>query len=546
MQEYFIKKESAEKAVNEFWKALDLTNGRNFMNLAWDLASISGTCFMIHDTLKSGLEETSVGELLKSINTHLMDPASEVRKGVKKVSEIVARVIDFFLLNVPFILRGEFKKICWNLPAPVKFENDYSNFISVYQKSREDPLYLEKENITKVNLRDQAKTLMERAQIEMANTTQPTIRRTYVEYHLNLSKIHTYFVNALNPHNTKPEPMTLSIAGPAGSGKSMLARSIGKTMQIVAGREANDDLIVNTGGDPKFSFLNGDTEVVINEDFANDRSEPIESKRVLDPCNVTMEVIPKANVEEKGKHKYGNIGNLFTTNDEDIGIDLIKTCSSDSMVRRFGLILVTNVKPEYCKSGTKVLDRNHPALRDGKFNPDIYDIEIRQPKYVGVKGRGKRRVRYLVYELVEDWRLERTSDLQSAMVFLRKHFEKVWAMNVQRHAESLKEDNTCPKCALHKSICVCKYLEPVEEELKNPQDQMNPVKNRQNVVMIVRTLVDMNLVTRKLRRFPMKMELMMMNRLRKTHYQNLFSENNPFLTRDIRPIQKLMTLSQNL
>lgn len=461
LSKYFLKAESYEKMVGDFWKFADMSDPRMILNVVWELCGVTATCSLLADLARSGIKTSSLSELVASLNKHFLDSRSEIRLRLTDASQAIARIFDFIVLNYPYIIKCEFNNITWTVPAPLKFENDYAAFRALYQHYLENPEVLRENNLTVCNLRDQASDLIKIANKEIMKTNQGPLKSSMVKYLEVLNDAHIYLCEQLNPNNTKPQPLSITLCGPAGCGKSSLATNLGKLMQTVVGRIPDEDKIKNRGGDPKFEpAITSGTEVIISDDFGNDTGRRIPTKEVLDIVNVTKEIIPKASVQEKNRHKYSNIGTIFTTNDTDIGIGSIQTISFDSILRRFGLVVFMKPKEEYCQPGSDVLDRHHPYLADGVPRSDIYEIEIKKPLgVVSLKGN-----QYIDYAPIENWKAEGLNDMQSLIIYLRSHFAKEWKKNLSQHENRSSGKYTCQKCGLADFVCVCDCYNKLQPE----------------------------------------------------------------------------------
>lgn len=463
ISKYFLKAESYEKMVDEFWKLSDLSDPRMILNIIWELCGVTATCSLLADMVRSGINSNSLTELVESLNKHFLDTRSEVRLRLKDASQAIARIFDFIVINYPHIVKCEFSKLTWSVPAPLKFENDYVAFRALYQHYLENPEVLKEKNLTVCNLRDQASDLISVANNQIRKTNHGPLKSSMVKYLEVLNDAHIYLCEQLNPNNTKPQPLSITLCGPAGCGKSALAPNIGKLMQTIVGRVPDEDKIKNRGGDPKFEpAITSGTEVIISDDFGNDTSRKIPTKEVLDIVNVTKEIIPKASVQEKNRHKYSNIGTVFTTNDPNVGIGSIQTISYDSILRRFGLVVFMKPKEEYCQPGSDVLDRNHPYLADGIPRSDIYEIEIKRPLRA-IAGKGGMSIEY---SPIENWRTEGLNDMLSLMVYLKFYFRKEWDKNLSQHNNRNSGKFTCTKCGLAKFVCVCDPIDKLSAESK--------------------------------------------------------------------------------
>jgi len=456
LQKYFVRAEGAEDSVSKFWGLLDFKDNRNIVNILFELTSVSSTCLLIHE-LSSKLRNTkTLTKIVDVVNHDLLSPHSDLRRGLKRASECVARLFDYMALNYEHMIKGEFSKISFKLPAALIFENDYAEFSATFERMEANPLYLQEINKTTADMRDECALLISRANKEIATTTQGAVKGTMVRYLARLNHCMSILLDKLNPDNTKPQPMVVTLVGPAGCGKSTLATNVGKIMQSTAGRNMNADKIKNRGGDPKFEpAITTETEVIIYDDLANDKNVKLETKSILDIVNVSRECIPKASVEEKNKHKYSNIGTVFTTNAEDLGMSQLNSASPESLLRRFGLVVVLKVKDEYCVGTSGVLDRYHPVFADGKPKKHIYEVVLKFPVSYS-KGQ-------IDWKIVEGWKIEGQCDLHCALVHIKSYLAGEWERSTSQHEMRNSEECVCSTCGLDYIACTCSDS-PVQAE----------------------------------------------------------------------------------
>lgn len=453
---YFIKAEGAESSISKFWNIIENKDPRSIINIVYELSGVSATCALIYNLYSNGSSISSIKDVSDIVTRNFLDTRSELRIHLKSTSQAIARVIDFICLNYEYFITGEFDKISWKLPGPIKFENDYAQFCDIYERYISNPTYLEEVNLTLVNLRDKAQNLIDIANTEISKTQIGAVKSSMVRYLQTLNHHHLYLTEQLNPNNTKPQPMSLVLYGPPGCGKSSVATSIGKIMQSIAGRTPDEDKIKNRGGDPKFEpAITTATEVIICDDFGNDMMNSIAAKEVLDIVNVTREVIPKASVEEKNKYRYSNIGAIFTTNDINVGINQIRTISYESILRRYGLVIKMTPLPEYCIEGTSVLNRNHPYLKGGAERDDIYTIDILRPLTTR-RGTSNTTSLEIEYEVIDGWKKDNMSEFKAFILFIRNYLRREWEQNLSQHASRNSPERICSKCKLEKLVCICK------------------------------------------------------------------------------------------
>lgn len=463
LKKYFLVPESAEKTVKNFWDMVSLSDDRSFFNIVWELGSVFSTIAYLRELKNSFSLPDTIEDGLDIIRTHLLDPTNELRIRVKNASTCIARIADFFALNLIHLIKGNFKEITWSLPLPMQFENEFAAFSAEYKHYLENPLYLEEINKTVVQLRDEAAALIKKAHAEILRSHQGAVKSAMTRYLKDLNSYHTQLVEALNPNNMKPQPMSVVLIGPAGCGKSSLSTNIGKIMQVIAGRSIDENLIKNKGGDPKFEpAITSSTEVIVIDDFANDTDRKIPSKEILDSVNVTREVIPKASVEEKNRHKYSNIGTVITTNDPNIGINQIATINYDSILRRYGLIIQVAIKEEYRKEDSEILDQHHPDLQDGKQHPEIYELTLKRPlRAISVPNS---REKHVEYEIIEGWQHPDVCDCIAAFKFMKTELAKIWERNVKQHENRHNPDRICVDCCLDRLACTCQLDKMQEPE----------------------------------------------------------------------------------
>lgn len=453
LKKYFVKSESAEKQVKSFWTDITVTNPRTLFGIVHACSGVLTSVLCLKAFVDKSFSEGNIAHLITELSNGIFKIGSEVRQHAENISVFLARVYDWIYINAEFLMKLQFDKIIWELPSDQVFESKFVEMSGVMSSYLEDPLYLEAHNMTLESLRDKLNKLRESGESELNKNPTPSVRSALARY---LTTIDTYIRTVetrLNPDNTKPQPMAVTLVGQAGCGKSSASTKIGLTMQVIAGRVPDESLINNRGGDPKFEEnITSSTDVIVSDDFANDQSRTLQTKEVLDIVNTSKEVIPKANVDQKGKHKYCNIGTLFTTNDKNLGITCFKTASKDSLLRRMGYVLNLEIAEEYQREGTTLLDLNHPAVSEENFNTDVYVVTILKPIKVATDAYGNDSVEY---EEIPYDRHDGNNEWRDAIMKLQSLLSSQWNKNVERHNKSKSTENNCTECALPLDMCIC-------------------------------------------------------------------------------------------
>jgi hypothetical protein len=453
LKKYFIKAESAEKMVKSFWSNASTSNPRTLFGIVHACSGIFTSVICIKTFVTKAYAEDDVYSLITALSTGIFKIGSELRQHAENVSIFLARVYDWIYINAENIIKMRFSEIKWELPTEQVFESKYVEMTDIINSFIEDPLYLEANNLTLELLRDRLNKLRGQGEQELNKNPTPSIKSSLARY-LTVLDGHIRFIESkLNPNNTKPQPMAVTLLGSAGGGKSASSSKIGLMMQKLANRIPDETLINNRGGDPKFEEnITNSTDVIIFDDYANDHSTKMRTKDILDIVNTSKELIPKASADEKGLHKYSNIGTIFTTNDEDLGMACFKTASKDSLLRRLGFVLELNIAEEYRLAGTDRLDLNHPDVCDEIFNTNVYEVNIKKPISIITTPEGRESICY--QEIPYD-RHPGNNSWRDAILKLQVLLDAEWSKNVARHAKSKSTEGDCDHCSLPKDMCVC-------------------------------------------------------------------------------------------
>lgn len=456
----FMVAESAESTVKSFWKFLECKDKRSFVNILWDMSSIFAVVSYAGEFFASLNSVDNLSSVIEVINKHLINKSSDLRVSLTSATECIAKIYDFLVYNQEHFLTGNFSEISWSLPLAVRVENEFADYMALYRRVVDDSSYLEKENITWLQLRSQAQRIRVKLDQQIRASEKGALHSAYVRYLRDIDASMDYLQHRIDPENTKVEPLSVVFCGTPGCGKSEFATTCAKIMQTAVGREPNPSLHATVGGDPKFAVnINNDSEVIIFDDFGNDTGRKISPKEVLDCVNITREPIPKAGVDEKNKHRYSNIGTIFTTNDDQVGLGNISTTSKDSMVRRFGFRVTVGIKDEYKRPGTDNLDRHHPDVLGG-FNPEVYDLKVENLSHVGDDGR--------IVAVPVEWRqFPEENDYRNLVYYLQARFKSTWQQNLARHQRSLENTGICENCKLDSFACTCNLC-PVKNESVSP------------------------------------------------------------------------------
>lgn len=452
---YFIHGESAEKEVRSFWSDLSVSNPRTLFGIVHSCSGILTSVICLRNFVQKCYAERDVSKLIAELSTGILKVGSEFRQHSESISLLLARIYDWVYLNSSALMSLKFDEIIWELPLDQVFESKYVEISNILAAIMEDPLYLEANNLTFEILRDRLNKLRASGEVELNKNPVPSTRAALTRYMTSIDGYIRYIEGKLNPDNTKPQPMSVTLVGPAGCGKSSAATKIGMMMQVIAGRIPDPVLLNNRGGDPKFEEnITSSTDVIVYDDYANDQSKKMSTKEVLDIVNTSKEVIPKSRADEKGVHKYNNIGTIFTTNDRDLGMNNFNTASVDSLLRRMGVVVELGVKSEYCVPGTERLDVNHPNVSDEVFNTEIYTVNLRLPRAVVQNGTGVAveyaEVTYENHPGNTEWR--------NAILKLQELLKEHWTSSVRRHKNSKNKENLCSSCSLPHDVCVCGVL----------------------------------------------------------------------------------------
>lgn len=453
LKTYFVTSESAEKQVKGFWNNLSISDPRTLFGMVHSFSGVFTSVICIKTFVTKAYTDGNIISLVTTVSNGIMKVGSDLRQHAMNVTIFLSRVYDWIHINAEFLYKMQWDKVRWELPQDQIFESKFADLTNIINKYVEDPMSLEANNMTLATLREKIMKLREEGDKELNKNPVPSIRSAILRYITQMDAYLRMVEEKLSPDNTKPQPLVVTLVGSAGCGKSSASTKIGLMMQAIVGRVPNPSVIRNRGGDPKFEEnIYNSTDVIIWDDYANDRSQKMSTKSLLDIVNTCKETIPKASVDEKGLHKYSNIGTIITTNDENLGMDLYKTASADSLLRRLGYVVELRIKDEYCLPGTTRLDMNHPAVDQEAFNTDVYDVRIRKPVGLHPMSKMEREVNYV--DIPFD-RNNGNNEWRDAVIKLQELLEDEWTKNLDRQERANSKENFCKKCELPMDMCVC-------------------------------------------------------------------------------------------
>eukprot|EP00996_Jenningsia_fusiforme_P002162 NODE_2_length_7052_cov_8.632872_g1_i0.p1 GENE.NODE_2_length_7052_cov_8.632872_g1_i0~~NODE_2_length_7052_cov_8.632872_g1_i0.p1 ORF type:complete len:1604 (+),score=18.45 NODE_2_length_7052_cov_8.632872_g1_i0:1773-6584(+) len=459
LRSYFVKAESAEKEVKSFWTDITVTNPRTLFGMVSSFSGIMTSIICLKNFVDKTFSEGDIYNLISEVSSGIFKVGSEVRQHAENITVFLARVFDWVYLNSEALMKLQFDKIAWELPSDQVFESKYVELVSLLNKIEQDPLYLETNNLTYSILRARLYRLRESGEKELNKSPAPSVRSAIARYLLIIDEKIGLVESRLNPDNTKPQPLSITLIGSAGCGKSSASDKLGALIQAITGRATDDSLINNRGGDPKFEEnITGSTDVIVYDDYANDQSKKLATKEVLDIVNTTKEIIPKADVNEKGNHKYSNSGAIFTTNDENVGIRCFKTASVESLLRRLGICAFLGIQEEFRLLDTDRLDLNHPKVKGENFNTDVYTVALKRPRGVFIDAYGNQTVEYTDIEVPHK---PGNNEWRDAVCELQRIWIAEWADSVRRHERSKAKTDQCEVCTLSPDMCLCEVREEI-------------------------------------------------------------------------------------
>lgn len=479
LKSFFLKGESAEGSVRSFWSDLSTSNPRTLFGIVHSCTGILTSVICLKQFVCKAFKEDDIFSLVTELTSGILKVGSDVRQHAESLSLLFARIYDWIFINAGALMTLKFDQIKWELPKDQVFESKFVEMSDIMAKYAEDPLYLEANNLTLEVLRDRLNRLRNAGESELNKSPVPSVKAALTRYMTNIDGFIRLIEARLNPDNTKPQPMSVTLVGPAGCGKSSASTKIGLMMQRIASRVPDETLISNRGGDPKFEEnITGSTDVIIYDDFANDQSVKMNTKEVLDIVNTSKEVIPKSRAEEKGCHKYNNLGTIFTTNDQDLGMNCFRTASVDSLLRRMGIVVTLSIKEEYCLPGTDRLDLNHPAVSDEVFNTEVYAVKIQMPRGTITTPTGVN----VNYVDVDYERHEGNSEWRDAVLKIQELLIEQWNNSTSRHQKAKLKENNCDECSLPLDMCLCSKLRA--EALCFSRERLSTLFYRQPVATV--------------------------------------------------------------
>lgn len=182
----------------------------------------------------------------------------------------------------------------------------------------------------------------------------------------------------------REKPYGVLLFGGSGVGKSAISNALVRYILKVNGKDASPSAVVTLNQEDKYqSEFCTHHKGVILDDICNtslDRTEGSPTSSIIMFLNQVPMAALNANAEMKGKVMIEPNVVCGTTNVKDLFSNQLSN-EPLSINRRFEVTITQKVKPEYCKAGTEMLDKNKiKHMADDQF-PDYAVFTVEEPLY---------------------------------------------------------------------------------------------------------------------------------------------------------------------
>lgn len=270
----------------------------------------------------------------------------------------------------------------------------------------------------------------------------------------------------------KFSPLGVAVTGTTGVGKSTLMKILMKSGLLAMGFEYDASrIITHAKGDDFDSTLTSDTLGIYYDDFGHgkpkfEKNSPVdEAIRILN--NVACQAV-KAELNQKGVVFVNAKAYVVSSNHTDLNVGEYTDIPSAAL-RRF-IMVRAEVKPEFCRQGTTMLNTDHPSLRNGNVIPDVWNLTIDECTPFTTKKGSSYRWKTHISNGVPIKNVGMDVFLDAYVLLARKHGE------LQRHvlqATSLFEKaDFCSTCCKPSCYCSCPPVDNEELDAKTVQPHM--------------------------------------------------------------------------
>jgi len=261
------------------------------------------------------------------------------------------------------------------------------------------------------------------------------------------------------------KPYALNFFGDSGVGKTAIANAVTRYALESNGYDSSPRAVVSLNTEDKFqSEFSTYHEGVIFDDLCNttlDRTDGSPTTPIIMFLNNNSMAALNANAEMKGKVMIEPKVVTVTTNVKDL---MCNQLSNDplSIVRRFEATITQRVKPEYCKSGTKMLDPSSITHMAKDYFPDYALFTVETPRYrdntTGDKFKSGK-TRSIVYSpIMFEGKPMEDIDMRTLLRWIRvssaDHFAQQKAFVETQ--QGLTDMKLC-ECGMPKEMCNCAF-----------------------------------------------------------------------------------------
>nr|WKV33162.1 MAG: RNA-dependent RNA polymerase [Riboviria sp.] len=252
---------------------------------------------------------------------------------------------------------------------------DFSKFMAHRDAALRDPSF----DVAKLEQAYLHLAAMEENAIRlMKNTPIKSDRQTYVSQVIKVGKLKDEFLEMIMAQPLRKAPFSLLLHGSTSVGKSCAVGLLGPVLQENLGVSKGPRYVYNLNGDDKYmSGLQYMTNVIVMDDVANTAPAFVEkapTSTIIDIINNNPRMAVMADVDSKGKIPICPAAVICTTNDRTLGSHTYSVLPL-SVLRRFQVHMTVELKPEFCKEGTRMFNTS-VVPSDHRY--DIWDLTLEE------------------------------------------------------------------------------------------------------------------------------------------------------------------------
>jgi hypothetical protein len=227
--------------------------------------------------------------------------------------------------------------------------------------------------------------------LTLLNTCKPSERGYYSNRLAVLRGIETSRTLA-QKDGIRIKPYGILLFGGSGVGKSGIAGMLARYILKVNGFDADPSTVVSLNMEDKFhSEYDTRHKAVIFDDILNtalDRTPHSPTIPIIMFLNNTAMSALNANAEKKGNVMIEPYAVVATTNVKDLMANRLSN-EPNSILRRFEDIITQRVMPQYCKTGTEMLDPSKIRHLADQQYPDCFLFTVEESRYADNKAGDK-------------------------------------------------------------------------------------------------------------------------------------------------------------